>query len=592
MRSMATPPPQPSAKLRRPVKPPPPSQTIGQTAHSEAGPGVAITQPAPAPFVTRMTPGDALILQGGGKPTTVAAGVSGQNNAGNAGVSGIQQALANPQMGNSPAQNLAAASKAGVSVGGYDTALTGALASKPQPAATVSRPGASTLAPVGGSAALYQQPGAGQGLAAGGGAAGIQAIDAALTGYDPTVALPGTARAGQLAGRGSMGALPGTVSQGALPSTVGLGALPGQVSMGARPDLVGMGALPGATDRSLQLSALDRVVGYDPTTASLAQAQLADASQMNLANQLAMARSARGGPAAVAAALAQAQGEGAATMSQQARDLAMLRAKEEDTAKQRELEALGLGGELASSMRGQDVLERGQDVGAVEAALQAGVQQRGQTMASLDAELAQMVSQRGQDVEGAIADLQAGAQQRGQTIQSLDNALNAGVTQRGQTIDAIMAERNAGVTERGQEAALIGDQLSADVTQRGQSIDARTQQSQRELDALIARGGLSEAERQAAVQERGQTLDAVMQGESVKQARDAVSAQSWTEAQKIEANLLINQAILNGQLTPEEQFRMQNLINSADDPTLFQQVFAGVMAVGNTAVAAKKSGMF
>lgn len=504
---------------------------IGQTQHSGAGPGTPVPQPQDEEFVHQMTPADQLARDASGRPRAAAQGIAGQQAAGNAGLNSLQnQILGSTTPGNSVAQNLA---KAGPVGSAYP--INAPLSqSGVRPVSGVPNAPAGAM-PTG----VYNRP-APNALAAGVGQGSIDEVDAALTGYDPRFNVPGNVQRGALPGTGTTGALPGTVQGGALPGNAQ------------------MGALPGATDRGLQTSALDRVLGFNANTASLAEAQLADAGQMNLSNSLAMARSARGGPAAQAQALRMAQAEGAATMSQQARDLAMLRAKEEDTAKARELEALGLGGELSSSIRGSDVLERQQNVGAITDALNADVTQRGQT------------------------------------VQSLDNALNAGVTQRGQTIESLMNERNAGVTERGQTVSSLDNALNAGVTQRGQTIDANQSMSRNELDALLGRSGLAQSERQAGVQERGQTLDAVLGTENTKVARDQIAASSLTDAEKTEAQVLIARAQLGYQLTPEEQVRtsvmMQKMINEGNDPTALQYIFGGVQAAASTAQAAAAVG--
>lgn len=472
-----------------------------------------------------LTPAQVLKREAGGRARAAAGAITGQQNAGNAGLNGIQgQLLARP--GPSPAQNLAAANRSGVMPGGYS-----APPITQTPAAVAggqARPASSAF---GSTAGLFTQTNQGP-LAAGSGAGGIAAVDAALTGYDPRFQVPGT---------GQMGAMPGQVQGGALPGTVQGGPLPGTV---------GMGAMPGATDRGLQQQALDRVLAFDPSVGeSVAQRQLQDATQQNLSQTLALARSARGGPAAQAQAMRMAQAEGAATMSQTARDAAILRAKEEDTRKARELEALGMGGDLSTQIRGADVLERQQNVGALEAELNAGVTQRGQSIASLDNAL------------------NAGVTQRGQTIQSRDNDVNAGVAQRGQDVNALIADRNAGVTER------------------GQTIGANQAQSQLELDSILGRGQLAQSERQAGVAERGQTLDALLGTEQTKQARDAVAASSMTAAEQTEAQILMTKAQLGYQLTYAEQRAMMKLADKLNDPSIVQYITSGVQAVANTAQA-------
>lgn len=449
-------------------------------------------QQAPAnAFVNDMSAGDKLIAGAGGSARTSAQGVAAGQATANAGLNTLQgnilgsatpgQSLAQTVQGSGPVGNTGfvnPASAPHVATAGGPV-LSGAAAQTPQ--------------------GLYTTP-APNAMAAGVGQGKLDEVDAALTGYNPNFKVPGT---------GTMAAAPGTV---------GLGALPGQV---AAP------GLQAATDRTLQTQQLDRVLGFNPQTASVAEAQLHDAAQQNLGQSLALARSARGGPAAQAQAMRNAQSEGAATMSQASRDLATLRAQEEDTAKQRELTALGLGNEQTSSIRGSDVTERGQNATSLDNALTAGV------------------SQRGQDVNAQVA------------------GLNAGVTQRGQTIDQAIAERNAGVTER------------------GQTTTANQAMSKDQLDAIIARQQGAVAGRTAATTERGQTLDAVLGTEQVKSAHDQIASSSLTAAEQTEANVLVNAAALGNALTPEQQMRMQALAIKAGKPGLFQQVVGGIQAVGD-----------
>src|ERR1044071_3609431 len=281
------------ARRKKAVTPAPGPSMIG-TANSApnptGAPGMTPTTPAvnlpPAPSVAAMTPADQLLVDS----RNLGIGQAGQTSvaradAGSAGLNALQgQILATP--GQSPAQALDAAQRSGLGAAtqaGFSPLTTGR-----QPVTGRGAVAPTGLAPTG----LYQQPNAGP-LATGTGQGSIDEADAALTGYNSNVNVPGT---------GALGALPGVAT---------------------------MGALPGATDRGLQTSALDRLLAYDPSVgSSVAEAQLRDATQRNLGQSLALARSARGGPAAQAQALRMAQAEGAATMSQQARDLALVRAKE------------------------------------------------------------------------------------------------------------------------------------------------------------------------------------------------------------------------------------------------------------------------
>lgn len=462
---------------------PAPPSAAQQAALDAAINRVGVSGPA---FVADMSPADKLVMQGSGQATAVAQGIQGMNTAGNTALTGLQGQLA-ATPGQTPIQNLQNAPATNPAL--Y---TAGALQGRAPVAAT----GAPTL---GGKAAqlpqgLYTQPGLTP-LSAGQGQAGLDAVDARLAGYDPNFAVP----------------------------TAGV--------PGAGANVVHLGALPGATDRTLQTSQLDRVLGYNPATASAAEAQLQNAGVTNLGQSLALARSARGGPAAQAQAMRNAQAEGAATMSQQARDMAVLRAKEEDTAKERELTALGLGNDVTGAIRSSDVTERGNDVAAQVA------------------------------------------------------ELNAGSTQRGQTLEQQNAERAAGVTER------------------GQTLTANQAMSKAQLDALIAQQQGAISGRNAAVTERGQTLQTDLGAEGIKQARDAVTASSLTEAEKTEAQIIMTQAQLGYDLTPEQQATMLKLrdklseTNSSASP--FEQfvnkwvkpAVETVQPAAGAAIEAKKAGL-
>lgn len=417
------------------------------------------------------------------------------------------------------------------------------------------------------------------------GSRGIAQVDAALTGYNPNFPIQGGGTMAAAPGTQSLGALPGTGSMGPLPGTVSGGALPGTERLGALPGTVQQGALPGATDRNLQLGTLDRILGYNPETASRAEALLGDATQNNLSSSLALARSARGGPAAVAQAMRGAQAEGAATMSQSARDLAALRAQEEDTAKGRELSALGLGNEAATGIRASDVGERGQNVEASTAALNAGVAQRGQTVTAQSAELQALAQQRGQTVESLMNELNAATTQRGQTIGAQETERNAGVSERGQTIEGQVANLNAGVNQRGQTIEQQVAERNAGVSERGQTLDAQEAQKRAELDAILGRSGLAQSERNASVTERGQTLDATMQAEQIKTARDTIAASSLTDAEKIASTELLGKVQAGYMPTQAEKIELMRLADKLGEPSLFQSVMGGLQAIGTLGAA-------
>lgn len=390
---------------------------IGQTRHDTEGPGNPIAQPAEGQEKLEADPNDQLVLNTFGT----------REGPGSHPMQTAQQIAARQTAANKQLDALTGAITAGPAM----AQQTAAPAVRPPAVSGIGARQVSGL-PAGPaiSAPVGQFPGApvpagapGGALAIGAGQRSIDEVDAALAGLNPNAAaVAGTARAPQL-------------------------------------------------------TALDRMLGFDPSTSSAAQAQLADATQANLSNSLALARSARGGPGAQAAAMRRAQAEGAATMSQQARDLATLRAQEEDTRKGRELQALGLGGELAGQLRGADITERGQDLSTSQA------------------------------------------------------------------------------------------------------------NAQRALDATIARGGLAQSERQAGVAERAQTIQGALGAANIQQQRDALAASSLSDAEKLEAQILMTQASLGYQLTPEQQMKLAKMQAKAGEPTTGQYILGGIQAGASLADA-------
>lgn len=157
---------------------------------------------------------------------------------------------------------------------------------------------------------------------------------------------------------------------------------------------------PNPADRGLQMTELERIQQFlngpreqrnvladvdeflaQPHGPSAAEIQLRQAQDDAMSDALSLARGARGGAGAVNRALRVAQAENAATQATGARDLALLRAKEEEANRaqvlqglglkgelaggldQNTLQALGLGAETAGDIRSQGVAERGQTLG-------------------------------------------------------------------------------------------------------------------------------------------------------------------------------------------------------------------------------------
>lgn len=157
---------------------------------------------------------------------------------------------------------------------------------------------------------------------------------------------------------------------------------------------------PNPADRDLQMTELERIQQFlngpreqrnvlsdvdaflaQPQGPSAAEIQLTQAQDDAMSDALSLARSARGGAGAVNRAMRVAQAENAANQATGARDLALLRAKEEEANRAQILQGLGLKGELAGGLdantltalglgsqtagdiRGQGLTERGQTLG-------------------------------------------------------------------------------------------------------------------------------------------------------------------------------------------------------------------------------------
>lgn len=199
-----------------------------------------------------------------------------------------------------------------------------------------------------------------------------------------------------------------------------------------------------------QLGMLSRLGGFldSPEGPSVAEAQLRQAQAGNMADLIGAARSGRGGAGAQAQALRGALSEGSALMSDTAGQLATLRAQESDMQRNRQLSAIGLGGQMAEAQRGQDLNVRGQD------------------LAALQGDQATALAGRGQDLQAAMANqgtqtaleqlrAQAALDTRGQNLAALQGD-QANATQRS------LAQLQADLGARGQDlSALQGDQSTA-----------------------------------------------------------------------------------------------------------------------------------
>lgn len=386
---------------------------------------------------------------------------------------------------------------------------------------------------------------------------------------------------GSLGGYGSvmggLGAAPGDVSLGQLGGVQNVaGSLGGGYQVGSVGGIAGQlggapqvgtvgniqtGAAPGAVAGNLgtmgmssadQQGFMNRLNGFldAPEGASVAEAQLQQAQANNVGQMLGLARSGRGGAGAQAQALAGAMSEGSAIASDTAGQLATLRAQEEDMRKNRALSAIGLGGDMATAARGQDLGYRGQD------------------LAALQGDQSTALGSRGQDIQAAMANQSTQSQLEQLRAQT---ALGA----RGQDLSALQGDQstalgleglraNTSVATRGQDlSALQGDQ-STQLGARGQNLSAL---QGNQATALGARGqnlqGLT-ADQSADVAARGQNLSALqgnqasqlgMRGQNVTQEGNVLNANTAMRGQDLSAvtgdadrNLAAQQLALQGKL--------------------------------------------
>jgi hypothetical protein len=402
-----------------------------------------------------------------------------------------------------------------------------------------------------------------------GGLGGFSTVDPGqLGGYGSAAAGLGAAPggvAGQLGGApgsiaGQLGAGPGAVAGqlggGYQVGNVGgiagqLGGAPqvgtvGNIQMGGAPGMVqGTFGNQGVTSGD-QASMMGRINSFldSPEGPSVAEAQLKQAQTQNMAQMLGMARSGRGGAGAQSQALAQAMGEGGAIASETAGQLGTLRAQEEDMRRNRALSAIGLGGELATASRGQDLSVRGQNLAAAQGDQSAQLGARGQDLTgamanqSTQTQLEQLRAQTALGARGQDLSALQGDQSTALGLEGL--RANTSVATRGQDLSALQGDQSTALGARGQNlGALMSDQQTA-LGARGQNLSAlQGDQS----TALGARGqdlGALSADLQAQIAARGQNLGALQGNQS---AQIAARGQDVTQ----QGNVLGANTALRGQ---------------------------------------------
>ena len=198
-------------------------------------------------------------------------------------------------------------------------------------------------------------------------------------------------------------------------------------------------------------------------------------------------------------------------LSPTAGQMATLRAQEEDMLRNRQLSAIGLGGELSGQMRGQDLQFRGQDLSALQ----------GDQSTALGA--------RGQDLQGAMANQStqtALEQLRAQTALGA-RGQDLGALQSDQATQAALAQARGQLAlgARGQDAGMLQAQGQLDLGARGQDLGALQGD---QATALGARGqdlGALTSQLQAGVQQRGQDLSALQGNQATQLGLAGIGAQ-------------------------------------------------------------------
>lgn len=397
-----------------------------------------------------------------------------------------QRPVTSPTM-NNPAATGGAALRSGIFTAPNQSTLSGAM--KPSAAAL----GNINMGTFGQAAAPSGPPAFQTGQRATAGAMGNvgDVNTGALGGYGSVMgglgAAPGAVDASSL---GSVGNVAGRLGGG--PGSAA-GALGGAYQVGQVGN-IGAGAAPGGIAGQLgtlglssadQAGMMGRLNGFldAPEGPSVAEAQLRQAQSDNIGQMIGMARSGRGGAGAQAQALTGAMSEGGALMSDTAGQLATLRAQEEDMRKNRSLSAIGLGGEMATAARGQDLSFRGQDLSALQGDQSTALGARGQDLTasmanqSTQSQLEQLrantaTASRGQDLSALQGDQSAALGMRGQDLSALQGDQSAALGMRGQNLSAAQGNQSTALGARGQDLSGLSSDQSADIAARGQNLSA------------------------------------------------------------------------------------------------------------------------
>lgn len=260
---------------------------------------------------------------------------------------------------------------------------------------------------------------------------------------------------------------------------------------------------------------------------SRAEALLRSQSDQDKRTAIALARSARGGPAAIAQAMRQAQSEGAAIAAETRGQAAALSAQEFDTYKQRQLASLQAAGQLisnADAQRLQALSDAGQLLSNADqqklAAFQSIAQARtaqdaqmlsakvasGQLGASIDAQNLQARTAAGQlqsnmDQQRLGASTAAGQLQSNMDQQRLGATTAAGQLRLGNDTNRVNALQSAAsinlegsrINQQGQIAATNAELQGSAINQAGQiaATQAELAGSAQKLQALSLQGQIS-----------------------------------------------------------------------------------------------------
>lgn len=219
-----------------------------------------------------------------------------------------------------------------------------------------------------------------------------------------------------------------------------------------------------AQGRAEQLAALDALRGFADRGPgpSAAQAQLQQASDANMAQSIALARSGRGA-GENAAAMRNAQFQNAATQQATAGQMSTLRAQEEQAWRGQQLQALSELQSGAGAVRGQDIGAMGTNIGAQG---QAGNLAQGYMQSGAQTQM------QGLGLQQGYAGQAQGYQQLGQGAEQAYNSLGAQLQQGYTTTGAQLGQ---GYEQLGQSAEQsynqFGGQQAAAYTAMGHAAD-------------------------------------------------------------------------------------------------------------------------